>query len=59
MNTPYAGSEGMLSQMKGKLAILNEKTSRLSYSLVMIVMKTIVFSVSTCFLYFSWVMKIF
>ena len=33
MKTPFAGTEGMLSQTE-KLTIRNEKSSRLSYSLV-------------------------
>ena len=31
--TPYAGVDGMLPLMKGKLTLLSERSSRLSYSL--------------------------
>ena len=34
METPYTGAEGMLPRMKGDLTIRNEKSLRLSYSLV-------------------------
>ena len=34
MKTTYAGAEGILIQMEGKLTILNTKSSRLSWRLV-------------------------
>ena len=34
MKTHYAGAESMLQQMKGKLTVQNEKSSRLSKNLI-------------------------